>query len=95
MQVRCDRLAVHEGLRGLHERRERGEHSEWHDAVLRRIPACVRVTQYHKHDRLDDVPERAAIGCDWAYAVRRYNGSGVNSFWYQAELLLKVKGNGG
>jgi hypothetical protein len=48
-------------------------------------------TQYHKHDRLDGVPQPAAIGCDWPYAVRRYNGSGVNSFWYQAEVLLKVK----
>ena len=43
-------------------------------------------TQYHKHDRLDGVPARAEVGCDWPYAVRRYNGSGVNSFWYQAEL---------
>ncbi len=52
-------------------------------------------TQYHEHDRLDGVPERAAIGCDWPYALRRYNGSGVNSFWYQAEVLLRVKSEAG
>ena len=50
-----------------------------------------KATQYHKHDKLEDVPVRAKVGCDWPYAVRRYNGSGVNSFWYQAELLLKIQ----
>jgi len=48
-------------------------------------------TQYHKETKLDDVPIRGAIDCDWSYAVRRYNGSGVNSYWYQAKILLKVK----
>ncbi len=48
-------------------------------------------TQYHRETRLEDVPVRAAVGCDWPYGARRYNGSGVNSFWYQAEILLKVK----
>lgn len=54
-------------------------------------PNVFQSTQYHKHDRLDGVPQRSAVGCDWPYAVRRYNGSGVNSFWYQAEVLLKMK----
>ena len=43
----------------------------------------------------DQVDLTAPTWSDWPYAVRRYNGSGVNSFWYQAEVLLKVKGEGG
>jgi hypothetical protein len=50
-------------------------------------------TQYHVGS-YNNVPTRAAIGCDWPYAVRRFNGSGVNSFDYQAELLLKVLAQG-
>jgi len=50
-------------------------------------------TQYHLGS-YSNVPTRAAIGCDWPYAVRRFNGSGVNSFDYQAELLLKVLAQG-
>jgi len=30
------------------------------------------------------------IPCDWPYAVRRYNGSGLNSYHYQAKILLNV-----
>jgi hypothetical protein len=26
----------------------------------------------------------------WPYAVRRYNGAGVNSYHYQAQVLLRV-----
>ncbi len=33
-------------------------------------------TQYHRETRLEDVPVRAAVGCDWPYGARRYNGSG-------------------
>ena len=50
-----------------------------------------RTTKYHTATHLTDVPIRKNIGCDWPYAIRRYNGSGVNSYWYQAELLLKAK----
>ncbi len=46
-------------------------------------------TQYHVGS-YDGVPKRSAIPCDWPYAVRRYNGSGPNSYDYQAEVLLKV-----
>ena len=38
----------------------------------------------------DAVPVRAKIGCDWPYAVRRYNGSGVNSYHYQTRIMRKV-----
>ena len=33
------------------------------------------------------VPDRATLGCDWPYAIRRYNGSGVNSYHYQVRIL--------
>jgi hypothetical protein len=46
-------------------------------------------TQYHKGS-YQNVPVRANIPCDWPYAVRRYNGGGVNSYDYQAEVLLRV-----
>ena len=48
-------------------------------------------TQYHAGSYAN-VPVRANLLCDWAYAVRRYNGSGVNSWDYQAEVLLRVAG---
>jgi len=47
-------------------------------------------TQYHSQSRYRGVPVRKNIGCDWPYAVRRYNGSGVNSYHYQAQVLLRV-----
>jgi len=46
-------------------------------------------TQYHLGS-YQNVPVRANIPCDWPYAVRRYNGGGVNSYDYQAEVLLRV-----
>jgi peptidoglycan hydrolase-like protein with peptidoglycan-binding domain len=46
-------------------------------------------TQYHIGS-YQNVPVRANIPCDWPYAVRRYNGGGVNSYDYQAEVLLRV-----
>ena len=32
-------------------------------------------------------PLPSDIGCDWPYAVRRYNGSGINSYHYQVRVL--------
>jgi peptidoglycan hydrolase-like protein with peptidoglycan-binding domain len=52
-------------------------------------PNTYAATQYHKGS-YQNVPVRANIPCDWPYAVRRYNGSGVNSYDYQAEVLLRV-----
>jgi len=46
-------------------------------------------TQYHVGS-YNGVPMRSKIPCDWSYAVRRYNGSGPNSYDYQAEVLLRV-----
>lgn len=36
------------------------------------------------------VPVRAAFLCDWPYAVRRYNGSGPDSYNYQVHVLLNL-----
>jgi hypothetical protein len=44
-----------------------------------------RFTEY------DGVPVRARFECDWPYAVRRYNGGGMDSFHYQAQVLLNLK----
>lgn len=46
-------------------------------------------TQYHAGS-YSGVPIRKNIPCDWVYAIRRYNGSGVNSYDYQAEVLQKA-----
>ena len=47
-------------------------------------------TQYHPESLYRGVPIRKNLGCDWPYAVRRYNGAGVNSYHYQAQVLLRV-----
>ncbi|MBI5093615.1 MAG: peptidoglycan-binding protein [Candidatus Hydrogenedentes bacterium] len=49
-----------------------------------------RATKYHRETRYINVPIRANILCDWPYAARRYNGSGVDSYHYQTQVLLKV-----
>ena len=46
-----------------------------------------QITQYYKKQIYHDVPVRKNIGCDWPYAMRRYNGSGVNSYHYQVRVL--------
>lgn len=47
-------------------------------------------TQYYPSAEYTGVPDRADFLCDWPYAVRRYNGSGVNSFHYQTHILLNL-----
>lgn len=44
-------------------------------------------TQYYDQADYRDVPVRKNIGCDWPYAMRRYNGSGINSYHYQVRVL--------
>jgi hypothetical protein len=53
-------------------------------------PDAWQPTRYYPSVNYVDVPARAAFECDWPYAVRRYNGSGVNSYHYQARVLLHV-----
>ena len=50
-------------------------------------------TQYYKSASYSGVPVRADFLCDWPYALRRYNGSGVNSYHYQARVLLNLMSN--
>jgi peptidoglycan hydrolase-like protein with peptidoglycan-binding domain len=38
-----------------------------------------------------DVPVRAEIPCDWPYAVRRYNGSGLLSYHYRVRVLKHLQ----
>jgi hypothetical protein len=44
----------------------------------------------YPNPRYVGVPDRAEFRCDWPYAVRRYNGSGPDSFNYQAKILLNL-----
>ncbi|HEX4301279.1 MAG TPA: peptidoglycan-binding domain-containing protein [Rhizomicrobium sp.] len=46
--------------------------------------------QYYPSADYMGVPDRADFQCDWPYAARRYNGSGNNSFHYQARILLNL-----
>lgn len=47
-------------------------------------------TQYYPSASYTGVPDRAEFLCDWPYAVRRYNGSGINSYHYQTRILLNL-----
>jgi hypothetical protein len=47
-------------------------------------------TAYHAATSYAKVPDRAKLGCDWPYALRRYNGSGVNSYHYQYQVLQRL-----
>jgi len=58
----------------------------WHSGTA----STYQSTQYYKvaPPAFSGVPIRKNFKCDWPYAVRRYNGSGPNSYNYQA-LVLK------
>jgi len=60
------------------------------DPLYRGSSATFQPTQYYADILYRGVPDRAEFGCDWPYAVRRYNGSGVNSFHYQSRVLLNL-----
>ncbi|MET0400693.1 MAG: peptidoglycan-binding domain-containing protein [Longimicrobiaceae bacterium] len=47
-------------------------------------------TQYYGTATYQNVPIRERIGCDWPYAVRRYNGGGINSYHYQVRVLKNL-----
>ena len=46
--------------------------------------------QYYPTADYPGVPDRAQLLCDWAYAARRYNGDGNDSFHYQARILRNL-----
>jgi hypothetical protein len=60
------------------------------DPVYAGSDLTLQPTQYHASTEYTDVPQRKNIPCDWPYAVRRYNGSGINSYHYQIEVLQLV-----
>jgi hypothetical protein len=47
-------------------------------------------TEYYRRADYESVPIRRNIPCDWPYAVRRYNGAGINSYHYQVKVLRNV-----
>ena len=47
-------------------------------------------TRYYKTASYQGVPIRKNFPCDWPYAVRRYNGAGINSYHYQAKILQNL-----
>jgi hypothetical protein len=55
-----------------------------------RTTETLHPTDYHPETRYLRVPDRAKLGCDWPYAVRRYNGAGVNSYHYQYQVLQRL-----
>jgi peptidoglycan hydrolase-like protein with peptidoglycan-binding domain len=58
--------------------------------LYRGAPETPHPTRYHPETSYTRVPERATLGCDWPYAVRRYNGSGVDSYHYQYQVLGRL-----
>jgi len=70
-----------------------GEHLMDVDAATPLHPGTTETlhpTPYHPETHYERVPARAKLGCDWPYAVRRYNGSGVNSYHYQYQVLRRL-----
>jgi hypothetical protein len=55
-----------------------------------RTTETLQPTKYHRETTYAGVPDRSKLGCDWPYAVRRYNGSGVNSYHYQYQVLRRL-----
>ncbi|MFH1562211.1 MAG: peptidoglycan-binding protein [Nitrospirota bacterium] len=47
--------------------------------------------KWHKSTH-KNVPVWSDIPCDWPVAIRRYNGSGPNSYAYRAEVLWQILG---
>jgi len=50
-------------------------------------PETCQPTPIYKTGTYRGVPARQKVGCDWPYAIRRYNGAGLNSYHYQARVL--------
>lgn len=58
--------------------------------VYKGSSALYAPTQYYSSAVYSGIPDRADFLCDWPYAVRRYNGSGLNSFHYQTRVLRNL-----
>jgi hypothetical protein len=77
----CARCAGEAGTRDIVE----GETRLYKGSKFFYVP-----TQYYKSASYKNVPVREKLGCDWPYAVRRYNGAGINSYHYQARVLKNL-----
>jgi hypothetical protein len=60
--------------------------------LYRGSPNVYAATPEYPKASYPDAPVRANVGCDWPYAVRRYNGAGVNSYHYQVRVLRHLRG---
>ena len=47
--------------------------------------------KYYPSADYGSVPDRSDFLCDWPYAARRYNGSGLDSFHYQTRILRNLE----
>jgi hypothetical protein len=47
--------------------------------------------KYYPSAEYGSVPDRSDFLCDWPYAARRYNGSGLDSFHYQTRILRNLE----
>lgn len=77
----CKECAVEAGTHDI-----RSGVTEWYAGAGR----FYEPTRYYKKADYDGVPVRGNFPCDWPYAARRYNGSGVNSYHYQARILTNL-----
>ena len=60
-------------------------------AIAAGSPNLYVPTQYYSSANYPNNPKRENFGCDWPYAVRRYNGGGINSYHYQARVIRNVR----
>jgi peptidoglycan hydrolase-like protein with peptidoglycan-binding domain len=79
--VDCRQCAVDAGSRDINEG----------DPYYAGAKETMQPTQYYASAEYPNIPKRESFGCDWPYAIRRYNGSGVNSYHYQARILRNVR----
>jgi peptidoglycan hydrolase-like protein with peptidoglycan-binding domain len=77
----CRQCCIDAGSRDIHQG----------DPYYAGATGTMQPTQYYASAEYKNIPKREAIGCDWPYAVRRYNGGGVNSYHYQARVLRNVR----
>jgi hypothetical protein len=61
-----------------------------HMPVYKDAKTLYETDQYYASATYNGIPDRADFLCDWPYAVRRYNGSGLNSFHYQTRVLRNL-----
>jgi len=78
----CRQCAVDAGSRDIVENQ-----TPWYPGS----PNLYVPTQYYASANYPNTPKRESFGCDWPYAVRRYNGGGINSYHYQARVIRNVR----